>query len=95
MLDMGFSDVKRIVKFLPKKRQTLLFSATIPAEIADLAEKMLHEPEHYLGNAERKTGGQDRAAAYFVEKAGKEGTSCRISSVKAMYTRFWCSPAPS
>ena len=47
MLDMGFfPDVKRIVKFLPKKRQTLLFSATIPAEIADLAEKMLHEPEH-------------------------------------------------
>ena len=40
MLDMGFfPDVKRIVKFLPKKRQTLLFSATIPAEIADLAEE--------------------------------------------------------
>ena len=47
MLDMGFiNDVKRIVKCLPKKRQTLLFSATMPQEIADLADSMLHKPAH-------------------------------------------------
>ena len=47
MLDMGFiNDVKRILKFLPKKRQTLLFSATMPEEIADLANNMLHKPRH-------------------------------------------------
>ena len=47
MLDMGFiNDVKRILKFLPKKRQTLLFSATMPEEIAELANNMLHKPRH-------------------------------------------------
>ena len=47
MLDMGFiNDVKRILKFLPKERQTLLFSATMPEEIADLANNMLHKPRH-------------------------------------------------
>lgn len=45
MLDMGFiQDVKRIIAKLPHKRQTLLFSATMPAEIAALADSMLHRP---------------------------------------------------
>ncbi|MXV52142.1 DEAD/DEAH box helicase [Pedobacter sp. HMF7647] len=46
MLDMGFSDdIMRIVSYLPKKRQTLLFSATMPPKIRTLANKLLHEPE--------------------------------------------------
>ncbi|MCA9656896.1 MAG: DEAD/DEAH box helicase, partial [Myxococcales bacterium] len=45
MLDMGFlPDVKRIVRKLPKKRQTLFFSATMPAEIRELAEGLLVDP---------------------------------------------------
>ena len=45
MLDMGFvHDVRRIVKVLPRKRQTVLFSATLSSEIAELAADMLHEP---------------------------------------------------
>jgi ATP-dependent RNA helicase RhlE len=45
MLDMGFiRDIRRIVAKLPAKRQTLLFSATMPAEIADLATHMLRDP---------------------------------------------------
>ncbi|MBH54381.1 MAG: RNA helicase [Opitutaceae bacterium] len=45
MLDMGFMpDVKRIVKLTPKKRQTLLFSATIPSEIEYLAQWALKNP---------------------------------------------------
>src|SRR5262245_3024578 len=45
MLDMGFiHDIRRIVAKLPAKRQTLLFSATMPAEIADLASHMLRDP---------------------------------------------------
>jgi len=45
MLDMGFiHDVKRIVAALPKKRQTLFFSATMPGEIERLAGGILHEP---------------------------------------------------
>ena len=72
MLDMGFfPDVKRIVKFLPKKRQTLLFSATIPAEIADLAEKMLHEPEHISVTPSAKPADKIEQQLYFVEKQAK------------------------
>jgi ATP-dependent RNA helicase RhlE len=45
MLDMGFlPDVKRILAALPRRRQTLFFSATLPAPIAALAREMLHEP---------------------------------------------------
>ncbi len=45
MLDMGFiEDVERIISQCPKKRQTLLFSATISSDIAHLARKHLHEP---------------------------------------------------
>ncbi len=46
MLDMGFyDDIMRIVSQLPKKRQTLLFSATMPHKIRELANKILVQPE--------------------------------------------------
>ena len=46
MLDMGFyDDIISIVKTLPVKRQTVMFSATMPAKIKKLAETILHEPE--------------------------------------------------
>jgi len=45
MLDMGFlPDVRRILRRVPAKRQTLLFSATLPAPIVALANEMLHDP---------------------------------------------------
>lgn len=45
MLDMGFiDDINRIVKFLPKERQTLMFSATMAPAIRDLARNILHDP---------------------------------------------------
>src|SRR5262249_32159697 len=45
MLDMGFiPDVERIIGLLPENRQTLLFSATMPAEIRKLADAFLHDP---------------------------------------------------
>lgn len=47
MLDMGFvNDVKRILTLIPKQRQTLLFSATMPKEIQELANSMLKDPVH-------------------------------------------------
>ena len=47
MLDMGFlPDIHRILAELPKKRQTLFFSATMPAPIAKLASDMLNDPAH-------------------------------------------------
>jgi superfamily II DNA/RNA helicase len=45
MLDMGFiNDIRKIVAKLPVKRQTLFFSATMPKDIAELAEQMLRDP---------------------------------------------------
>jgi len=45
MLDMGFEpDIKKIMSYLPKKRQTLMFSATWPEEIRELASQYLHNP---------------------------------------------------
>ena len=46
MLDMGFyDDIMRIISALPAKRQNLLFSATMPHKIRDLAKRILHQPE--------------------------------------------------
>jgi ATP-dependent RNA helicase RhlE len=46
MLDMGFSDdIMRIISYLPKKRQTLLFSATMPGRIRNLAKAILTDPQ--------------------------------------------------
>ncbi len=45
MLDMGFyDDIMKIISFLPKKRQNLLFSATMPMKMREMARKILHEP---------------------------------------------------
>jgi ATP-dependent RNA helicase RhlE len=54
MLDMGFlPDIRRVLKHIPAKRQTLFFSATMPAEIATLAREMLRNPVTI--NLERKS----------------------------------------
>jgi len=54
MLDMGFlPDIRRILKFLPAKRQTLFFSATMPPEIAKLSREMLRDP--FTINVERQS----------------------------------------
>ncbi|MDB4874548.1 MAG: rhlE 1 [Gemmatimonadetes bacterium] len=53
MLDMGFlPDIKRLLKYLPVKRQTLFFSATMPAPILALTRELLHNPATI--NLERK-----------------------------------------
>ncbi|MBK9598992.1 MAG: DEAD/DEAH box helicase [Flavobacteriales bacterium] len=45
MMDMGFvDDINRIIKFLPKERQTLMFSATMAPPIRELAKNILHDP---------------------------------------------------
>jgi superfamily II DNA/RNA helicase len=45
MLDMGFNDdIMKILSFVPLKRQTLLFSATMPDKILRLAKNILHNP---------------------------------------------------
>ncbi|MEG1759682.1 MAG: DEAD/DEAH box helicase [Alistipes sp.] len=45
MLDMGFSeDIMKIISYMPKQRQTLMFSATLPPKIRELAKTILHNP---------------------------------------------------
>ena len=63
MLDMGFSDdINRIISFLPKKRQTLLFSATMPPKIRTLAAKTLTEPEQINISVSKPAEGVMQAA---------------------------------
>ena len=72
MLDMGFfPDVKRIIKYLPAKRQTLLFSATIPNEIAALADSLLTNPARISITPSAKPVEKIEQKVFFVEKAEK------------------------
>ena len=72
MLDMGFSkDVERILALVPKKRQNLMFSATMPKAIGTLAGRMLHRPVEVDISPEAPT--TDRIEQYiaFVQKSDK------------------------
>ena len=61
MLDMGFSDdILKIVDALPKERQTLLFSATMPAKIRTLASKLLQNPEEIRLSVSKPAAGIDQ-----------------------------------
>jgi len=67
MLDMGFiHDVKRVIAKLPKQRQTLLFSATMPAEIVSLADGLLKNPVKVAVSPEQPTVEIVDQAVYFV-----------------------------
>jgi ATP-dependent RNA helicase RhlE len=72
MLDMGFiHDVKRIVAAVPVERQTLLFSATIPTEIAHLVASVLRDPVRVDIAPEVRTAERVDQCVWFVAKAAK------------------------
>lgn len=72
MLDMGFvHDVKRILTYIPIKRQTLLFSATMPPEIKKLAQNMLKKPIHIEVTPVSSTADTVSQAVYKVDKLNK------------------------
>ncbi len=72
MLDMGFiHDIKRILPLLPKKRQTLFFSATMPPEIAKLANTILFQPEKVEVAPVSSTVDMIQQSVYFVDKKDK------------------------
>lgn len=72
MLDMGFiHDVKKIITKIPAKRQTLFFSATMPPEIASLANTILHNPLKVEVTPVSSTAETIQQAMYFVEKENK------------------------
>ena len=72
MLDMGFiHDVRRVIKALPRKRQTLLFSATMPQDIQDLADRILINPVRVEVTPQATTVEKIDQSVYFVEKKDK------------------------
>lgn len=73
MLDMGFSeDIERIISHLPKKRQTLLFSATMPSKIKNLASKILiHPKEIALSISKPAAGVSQNVILCFDEQKNK------------------------
>ena len=72
MLDMGFiHDVKKVIRQLPKQRQTLLFSATMPAEIERLAASILHKPVSVKVDPVSSTVDRIDQYLFHVEKADK------------------------
>ncbi len=79
MLDMGFiDDIRRIVVKLPTKRQTLLFSATMPKAIADLAEHMLRNPAKVAVAPVASTVERVCQRVVHVERAGKPAVLTEI-----------------
>jgi ATP-dependent RNA helicase RhlE len=72
MLDMGFiRDIRKIIARLPKQRQTLFFSATMPSEIADLARDMLSDPVRVAVTPAATTVERIEQRIIHVERNGK------------------------
>ena len=73
MLDMGFiHDVKKVIALLPEKRQTLFFSATMPAEVEKLAMSILKNPVSVKVDPVSSTVDTIEQNLYLVDKANKK-----------------------
>ncbi len=79
MLDMGFiHDIRKIVAQLPRKRQTLLFSATLPPEICQLSSGILDQPVSVSVTPSASTVETIDQSVYFVEKQDKMALLVRL-----------------
>lgn len=87
MLDMGFiHEVKRIIARLPVKRQTLFFSATMPAEIKQLAAILLTNPVKVEITPESPTVEIIQQSVYFVDKQNKQSLLIQLLKDKTIET---------
>jgi len=85
MLDMGFiHDVKKVITYLPNKRQTLLFSATMPGEISKLADKILTNPVKLAVTPVSSTVDTVQQSLYFVDKENKKDLLIQILKDKTI-----------
>jgi ATP-dependent RNA helicase RhlE len=85
MLDMGFiNDIRKIVALVPPKRQTLLFSATMPFEIRKLADQLLHKPESIQIAAVAAIASAIEETVYFVEKQDKSALLAHLYDEMSM-----------
>jgi ATP-dependent RNA helicase RhlE len=74
MLDLGFMpDIRKIVHKLPMRRQSALFSATMPSEIAKLADGLLHDPVKVAVTAVASTPLRIEQSVHFVDASAKRG----------------------
>lgn len=73
MLDSGFlNDVKKIIRKMPVRKQTLFFSATIPAEIKQLSDKLLQNPVKVAAHVESSTAEKIDQLVYHIENHKKQ-----------------------
>jgi ATP-dependent RNA helicase RhlE len=74
MLDMGFiHDIKKLLVLLPKQKQSLFFSATMPPEIVTLANSILHKPQKVEVTPVSSTADTIQQYLYYVDKFNKNG----------------------
>jgi ATP-dependent RNA helicase RhlE len=87
MLDMGFvHDVKKIIAKVPAKRQTLFFSATMPAEIQQLANTILTKPEKVEVTPVSSTADTIQQSLFYVEKNDKRALLAHLLKDKNIKT---------
>jgi ATP-dependent RNA helicase RhlE len=83
MLDMGFiHDIKKLMKLMPQKRQTLLFSATFSPEIKKLASGLLKNPVLVEVARQNKTADQISQVVHFVDKGRKRELLSQLIKAK-------------
>jgi ATP-dependent RNA helicase DeaD len=83
MLDMGFLDeIKNIFTFLPKERQTLMFSATMPPAIRKLAEQILHNPKTVSITKSETTNTKINQLYYVVQERERDDALVRLIDYK-------------
>jgi len=79
MLDMGFiHDIKKLMAMMPKKKQTLLFSATFSKEIKSLASGLLKDPILVEVARENSTAGKISQVVHLVDKSRKRELLCQL-----------------
>jgi ATP-dependent RNA helicase RhlE len=87
MLDMGFiHDIKKLLKLIPVKRQSLFFSATMPESIRVLAENILTDPEEVSVTPEATTAETIQQEMYFVDAENKKDLLIHILKDKSIQT---------
>lgn len=79
MLDMGFiHDVKRVIALLPKQRQSLFFSATMPPEVTSIANLMLTDPASVAVTPVSSTAETVEQSVFFVQKNDKRALLAHV-----------------
>ena len=85
MLDMGFiHDIKKVMAKLPKKRQSLFFSATMERNVMELARKLVQNPAHVTIEPEKPAVDRIVQKMMFVDKKHKDELIVRLLSSKKM-----------